>query len=132
MRRRFRYQRRYLFSSMLEYLTRILPLPPKLMLLLHQLRGVRFKDRSTVFLRPLVQLASRFPDDLTIGRNVFFDVCAMVLPDRYVPDSPRHGFQRTQIVIEDNVYVGMGAIILSGVTIRTGAVIAPGSVVYED
>lgn len=132
LRKRFRHRPRYLFSSILEFFTIVLPLPPKLILLLHQLRGVRFADRSTVFLRPLVQLASRFPDDLTVGRNVFFDVCAMVLPDRYVPGSPRHGFQRTSIVIEDNVYVGMGAIILSGVTIHTGAVIAPGSVVYED
>ncbi len=123
---------RYFFASFLEYFIWILPLPPKIILFLHQLRGVRFKDRSSVFIRPLVQLGIRFPDDLTIGKNVFLDLAVMILPDRFIPEKREHCFERSKIVIEDNVYVGMGAIILSGVTIHTGAVISPGSVVYED
>ena len=123
---------RHLLSSVLEYFIRVLPLPPKITLLLHQWRGVRFKDRSTVFIRPLVQLAPRFPEDLHVGRNVFFDVCAMALTDRFVPEIHDHRFERTCIVIEDNVYIGMGVILMPGVTLRTGAVVAPGSVVYED
>jgi acetyltransferase-like isoleucine patch superfamily enzyme len=129
---RLRRTPRYLFSSVLEYLIGVLPLPPKVSLLLHQARGVRFADRSTVFVRPLVQLAPRFPDDLTVGRNVFFDVCSMVLTDRFLPQRREHRFERTRIVIEDNVFLGMGAIVLPGVTLHTGAVVSPGSVVYED
>jgi acetyltransferase-like isoleucine patch superfamily enzyme len=37
-----------------------------------------------------------------------------------------------QIVIEDNVWVGQGAIIMHGVHIRSGAVIAAGAVVTKD
>lgn len=123
---------RWVLASVLEYFIRILPLPPKLTLLLHRLRGVRFRDRSSVLVRPLVQLAPRYPEDLTVGRHVFFDVGAMVLTDRFLPESREPRFERGRVVIEDNVYVGMGAIVLSGVTLRTGAVVCPASVVYED
>jgi len=129
---RIRRSPRRVLSSALEYLTRVLPLPARATLWLHALRGVRFLDRSSVYIRPLVQLASRFPEDLTVGRNVFFDVYAMVLPDRFRARGDEHRFQRTRVVIEDDVYVGMGAMILAGVTVHKGAVVAPGSVVYED
>lgn len=36
------------------------------------------------------------------------------------------------IVIEDNVWIGAGVIVLKGVTIGTGSVIAAGSVVTKD
>ncbi len=129
---RLRRRPRHLLASILEYFIRVLPLPRTAVLLLHHWRGVRFKDRSSVRIRPLVQLASRFPEDLTVGRNVFFDLYAMVITERFVPGSNPHRFTRTRVTIEDNVYVGMGAVILSGVTVHTGAVISPGSVVYED
>lgn len=35
-------------------------------------------------------------------------------------------------IVEDDVWIGYGAIILSGVTIKTGAIIAAGSVVTKD
>lgn len=37
-----------------------------------------------------------------------------------------------KIIIEDDVWIGLGAIILSGVTIGTGSIIAAGSVVTKD
>lgn len=37
-----------------------------------------------------------------------------------------------KIVIEDDVWIGLGSIVLSGVTIKTGSIIAAGSVVTKD
>lgn len=37
-----------------------------------------------------------------------------------------------RIIIEDDVWVGLGSIVLSGVTIRKGSIIAAGSVVTKD
>ncbi len=120
------------FSSLLEYFTRVGPIPPGVLLRLHAARGVKFADRRTVLIRPMVKLAPRFPWDLSVGRNVFFDVCAMVLTDELVTGQRPHRFRRTRVRIGDDVYVGMGAIILPGVTLHQGAVVLPGSVVYED
>ncbi len=41
-------------------------------------------------------------------------------------------FSKGQVVIEDDVWIGYGSIILSGVTIGKGAVIGAGSVVSKD
>jgi acetyltransferase-like isoleucine patch superfamily enzyme len=45
-------------------------------------------------------------------------------------ESPRG--DKFQIVIEDDVWIGYGAIVLSGVTIGRGSIIAAGSVVIKD
>jgi len=37
-----------------------------------------------------------------------------------------------QVILEDNVWIGHGAIILAGVTVKSGAVVAAGSVVTKD
>ncbi|MGZ3577472.1 MAG: acyltransferase [Syntrophales bacterium] len=45
-------------------------------------------------------------------------------------ESPRG--DRYRIVIEDDVWIGFGAVVLSGVTIGRGAIVAAGAVVIED
>ncbi len=41
-------------------------------------------------------------------------------------------FGKGDIIVEDDVWIGYGAVIMSGVTIKQGAVIAAGSVVVKD
>lgn len=52
--------------------------------------------------------------------------------DAYVLNVREHPSTKGAIVIEDDVWIGMGCIILSGVTIHQGAVIGAGSVVAKD
>ncbi|VAW41000.1 hypothetical protein MNBD_GAMMA01-794 [hydrothermal vent metagenome] len=76
-------------------------------------------------------------EKIDIGRNV------MIAPAVTIRDTD-HCFDRTDIpmrnqgiitspvTIEDDVWIGHGAIILKGVTIGTGAVVAAGAVVVKD
>ena len=44
----------------------------------------------------------------------------------------RQTFRRAKTVIEDDVWIGYGAIILRGVTVGRGAVVGAGAVVTKD
>ena len=89
-------------------------------------------DRTTIGFHTFIY-ASR---EISIGAD------CMIAPFVYMVDS-NHSFDRdtpmnkqpnipAAIVVEDDVWVGAGAKILAGVTIKTGAIIAAGSVVTKD
>jgi chloramphenicol O-acetyltransferase type B len=68
-----------------------------------------------------------------VGSNVGLvarDAHSAYLPGSTMFASPRGTMQR--IVIEDDVWIGFGSVVLSGVTIGRGSVIAAGSVVTKD
>ena len=68
-----------------------------------------------------------------IAQNVVFvgrDDHRFDIPGKTMWESPRS--DQYKVVIEDDVWVGHGAIILSGVTIGRGAIVAVGSVVTND
>lgn len=74
---------------------------------------------------------------ITIGDRVYFAPLVQVLAVNHVYDDPtrpfvEQGITAQGIAIEDDVWVGAGAIILDGVRIGRGAVIAAGAVVAED
>lgn len=103
----------------------------------HRLRGVHVGKGSKIARSVLID-DSR-PDLITIGKNVWVTagcqllchqrdisqykvgVPVMDLPLKYAP-----------IVIEDGAHIGIGSIIMPGVTIGKGAVIGAGSVVTKD
>lgn len=80
--------------------------------------------------------------DVLIANNVAFlgrldhDYTKIGIPIRHSPSvrdasySPPAG--KSEIRVGDDVWIGYGAIILSGVTIREGAIIAAGSIVTRD
>ena len=74
---------------------------------------------------------------ITIGDRVYFAPLVQVLAVNHVYDDPtrpfvEQGITAQGIVIEDDVWVGAGAIVLDGVRIGRGAVIAAGAVVAAD
>lgn len=65
----------------------------------------------------------------SIGPNVLFETTGHGLV--YIPNEGR-GTYTHPITVEDEVWIGAGAIILSGVTVGRGAVVAAGAVVAKD
>lgn len=103
-----------------------------------------------------IEKGAKFPPDLEIGNNSGIGVCARingkciigndVMMAPYVSVYTRnHRFENTEIpmrcqgstkempvVISDDVWIGANVIILPGVTVGKGAVIAAGAVVTKD
>lgn len=67
--------------------------------------------------------------DVQVGPRVSFETSGHGLI--YEPGRGR-GFTSQPIVVEDEVWIGAGAIVLQGVTIGRGAVVSAGAVVRED
>lgn len=72
-------------------------------------------------------------EQVVIGNNCRF------APFTHIMDGDFHGLGNRQapgksapIIIEDDVWVGAGSIVLKGVCIRKGAIVAPGAVVTRD
>jgi acetyltransferase-like isoleucine patch superfamily enzyme len=94
---------------------------------------VEFGDCVQFGPRCVVQCDIKIGDHVLIATDVAFvgriDHCFDVV-GKTIWDSPRGVAQVT--TIEDDVWIGYGAIVLSGVTIGRGAVVAAGAVVTYD
>lgn len=123
--------------------------------ILYKLAGVKISGKALIFgpliIRPIgcaknisigdhtfLNTNIRFgcPEDpVTIGRNcqigpgVMFETTEHNLT--YIPNVGRSRTNRP-ITVEDEVWIGAGAIILAGVTIGRGAVVGAGAVVTKD
>jgi serine acetyltransferase len=85
---------------------------------LHRWRGV--KIGQGVWIGYQVLLDTSRPDLISIGDNVIVSVRAMLIAHFRGPEG---------ITVEDDAFIGPGAIILPNVTIGRGAVVTAGSVV---
>lgn len=73
--------------------------------------------------------------EVRIGNNVFFGPAVQIYTVNHPLDAKKRNTlieQALPVVIEDDVWIGGGAVILPGVTIGKGSVIAAGSVVTKD
>ena len=111
--------------------------PAQVTTMIHRMRGVHVGKGSKISRTVIIEDAR--PDLITIGKNVWVTagcqllchqrdlsqykvgVPVMDLPLKYAP-----------IVIQDGAHIGIGSIIMPGVTIGEGAVIGAGSVVTRD
>lgn len=105
-------------NRLLQQLARSVPGAKTTRVSLHRLRGVTIGQN--VWLGYDCILETSRPHLITIGNNVVLSVRAMLIA---------HFRGSMGITIEDDVFVGPGAIILPNVRIGRGAVITAGSVV---
>lgn len=96
-------------------------------------RDVEFGDQVQLGRGCVIQCDARFGNKVLVAANVAFvnrDDHRTDVVGKTIWDSPRGDQYR--IVIEDDVWIGHGAIVVSGVTIGRGSVIAAGAVVTRD
>lgn len=111
--------------------------PYQVTVFLHRLRGVKIGKQSHV--ARLVSFDDRYPELIEIGKGVAITTGVMILchqrdltdykPGMYAMHCP---FKTGKVVIKDGAHIGIGAIIMPGVTIGEGAIIGAGSVVTRD
>ena len=111
--------------------------PAQVTTTLHRMRGMHIGKGSKISRSVLVD-DSR-PDLITIGRDVWVTAgCQLLCHQRDlsyyergkpVMDCP---LKYAPIVIKDGAHIGIGSIIMPGVTIGKGAVIGAGAVVTKD
>jgi acetyltransferase-like isoleucine patch superfamily enzyme len=67
---------------------------------------------------------------LTIGSRVLIAAHAVITTRGHPEEPPRHGrVVDAPVIIEDDVWIGAGAIVLPGVSIGRGSIVAAGAVV---
>jgi acetyltransferase-like isoleucine patch superfamily enzyme len=69
---------------------------------------------------------------LSIGDNVSVSAEVAIVTTQHRPEDPNFGVESRAVVIEDHVWIGMRAMIMPGVTVGRGAVVAAGAVVTKD
>lgn len=111
--------------------------PTQITTMIHRFRGVHVGKGSKIARSVLID-DSR-PDLITIGRNVWVTAgCQLLCHQRdlkyYQRDLPVMScpLKYAPIVIKDGAHIGIGSIIMPGVTIGKGSVIGAGSVVTRD
>ena len=72
--------------------------------------------------------------NLIIGKNVNIGMKSIILTSTHKIGKERRcgKILRKTTIIEDNVWIGAGALIYPGVKIKRGSIIAAGEIVYED
>jgi len=111
--------------------------PAHLTTFLHRLRGVKVGKGSKI--ARTVQIDDSNPNLVEIGENVWITAGVMILchqrdlkyyqKDKPVMDCP---LKTSKVIIKDGAHIGIGAIIMPGVTIGEGAIIGAGAVVTKD
>jgi acetyltransferase-like isoleucine patch superfamily enzyme len=114
------------YNRLLSTLARILPGARSVRVRLHRARGVRLGERVFIGTDALIETSQ--PGRVSIGSDVVIGMRTTIIAHFREVGSPDDPTKHT-VIIEDEAYIGPGAIILPGVTIGQGAVITAGSVV---
>jgi acetyltransferase-like isoleucine patch superfamily enzyme len=108
-------------------------IPPTLRTKLLKLYGIQFKNSKTVFIGTNVLFDNLKNVTTSIGDNVLITSGVKVLNHFPIitPDGVSE-FSTGNVIIEDNVFIGINALIIKPITIGKGAVVGAGAVVTKD
>lgn len=123
---------RLLKLKMLHILATKLPFPSSIRVRIQALRGVKFVDKSSVFIGENVIFDGVYPENITIGKDVMITRDVVILTHYYLPDYSTHHFRNGKVVIGNNVFIGLKSTIASDVVIEDGAIIGAGSIVVKN
>jgi maltose O-acetyltransferase len=109
---------------------------PYLSKLLHSIRGVKFKDRRSVFIGRDVIIDNRYPELVFIGHDVWLTARTVILTHSYSSHSQKKILDRKEligaVIIEDGAFIGCGSIICPNVVVGENSYVAAGSVVTRN
>lgn len=116
-------------NRLLQYVSRFVPGAISVRVWLHRLRGV--KIGRGVFIGTDVLIETAHPERVSIGNDVIIGIrCVLIAHfDAQEITTKNNQGTRPSIVIEDDVFIGPGVIILPNVRIGRGSVITAGSVI---
>jgi acetyltransferase-like isoleucine patch superfamily enzyme len=123
------HDRRKITNKVLQHFALHYLVPPRVRVRIQALRGVRFKDPRSVFIGDHVNFDERIPENIEVGRGVWIAAGCRIIAHRFI--SWRF-LEKSRVVFEDYVRVGVNAVIVGPVTLGKGAAVAPGAVVLED
>lgn len=115
------------------HVSKMFIVPPSLRTRLLTLCGVEFSDRASVFIGTDVLFDNLKHTKTVIGKNVVITTgVKMINHFPILSDNGVTEYKMGNITIEDNVFIGMNALIIKPVTIGKGAVVGAGAVVTKD
>ena len=108
-------------------------IPPNFRPFLLQFCGIKFKDPKSVFIGTDVLFDNLKNTKTTIGKNVTITTGVKIINHFPVLSKKGvHEYNMWDIIIKDNVFIGMNALIIKPITIGKGAIIGAGAVVTKD
>jgi acetyltransferase-like isoleucine patch superfamily enzyme len=115
-------------NRLLQMLARSMPGAFTFRVWAHRMRGVAIGKR--VHVAPDVMIETAYPQWVSIGNNVQIGTRCMILAHMHsLPPRTSSLKNYFSVRIEDDVYIGPGAIILPNVRVGRGSVVTAGSVV---
>ena len=107
-----------------------LPMLPQHRAMFLKLGGVHIEGHAYIY--GGVTIDTVYPDCIHIGSGVRITTGTKILSHYLDPSKPGVHFNKGEVYIEDNVFIGVNVCICSPVTIGKGAIIGAGSVVTKD
>jgi len=125
----------HLYKCILGIAAYYTPFPSFLTALLHRLRGVKITNIWRVYISYHVLIDSIHPEEVEIGEDVWLTrevkVIAHFNPTPLLNELVG-GKKVEKVRIGKGAFIGIGSMILPGVSVGEGSLVGPGSVVTKD